>query len=433
MLEISKVYKNSIANEIGLKKGDVITEFNGFKAEDVLDYLYYDALTYFTLTVVCDGEEIEFEIEKEEDESLGVEFVSDNLEIKNCRNKCVFCFVDQMPKGLRDSLYVKDDDYRQSFLRGNYVTLTNVSDSDIDRIIRLNLSPLYVSVQATDSEIRKKLLGNRFAGDVLEKLKKLTQNGIKIHTQVVLVPSLNDKKVLENTCHDLVCLGENILSIAVVPCGITKFRENLYPIDDITKDYAISVINQIRYLNNLLRTNIISGADEFYFRANLPVESEGYYGDYAQLENGVGVTAKFLSEIKESVKNKKHAKKYLVISGTSASSFIKGQVEYISTFVSGLKAEVLAVENVFFGSTVNCTGLLVGKDILNAIKSVSNFDYDGVILPDVCLKREETVFLDGVTLEDIKNVIKRKIIITDGSGQSFVDALSGGKRVRVIK
>ncbi|MBE5744148.1 MAG: DUF512 domain-containing protein [Clostridiales bacterium] len=432
MLEISKVYKNSIAFELGLKKGDKITEFNGFKAEDVLDYLYYDSLSFFTVTADCDGEEIEFEIEKDEDESLGVEFLSDNLEIKKCRNKCVFCFVDQMPKGLRESLYIKDDDYRQSFLRGNFVTLTNVSDSDIDRIIRLNLSPLYVSVQATDKEIREKLLGNRFAGDILDKLKKLTENGIKIHTQVVLVPSLNDGAVLENTCHDLVCLGSNILSIAVVPCGITKFREGLFKIEDIDKDYATSVINQLRYLNNLLKTDIISGADEFYFRAGIPVESEDFYRDFPQIENGVGVTAKFLSEIKESVKNKKHDKKYLVIVGTSASEFIKGQVEYISTFVKGLKAGVLTVENEFFGNTVNCTGLLVGKDILNALKSTRNFDYDGVILPDVCLKREETVFLDGVTLEDVKKEINCKIIITDGSGQSFFDSLSGGKRVRII-
>lgn len=433
MLEISKVYKNSIANELGLKKGDKIAEFNGFKVEDVLDYLYYDSQTYFTLTAVCDEEEIEFEIEKEEDESLGVEFKSDNLEIKKCRNKCVFCFVDQMPKGLRESLYIKDDDYRQSFLRGNFVTLTNVNDSEIDRIIRLNLSPLYVSVQATDKETREKLLGNRFAGDILKKLKKLTSSGIKIHTQVVLVPSLNDGDILETTCHDLVCLGSNVLSIAVVPCGITKFREGLYKIDDINKGYATCVINQIRRLNALLQTNIISGADEFYFRAGIPVESESFYGDYAQIENGVGVTAKFLSEIKESVNKVNHDKKYIVISGTSASSFIKEQIDYISGFVNGLKADVLSVENEFFGHTVNCTGLLVGKDVLNAIKRLDNFDYDGVILPDVCLRREETVFLDGITLEEIKNAINCKIIITDGSGQSFFDSLSGGKRVRVIK
>ncbi len=433
MLEISNVYKNSIADELGLKKGDKIVEFNGFKAQDVLDYLYYDSQSFFTVTVFSQGEEIEFEIEKDEDESLGVEFISDNLEIKKCRNKCVFCFVDQMPKGLRDSLYIKDDDYRQSFLRGNFVTLTNVSDGDIDRIIRLNLSPLYVSVQATDSEIRTKLLGNRFAGDIIEKLKKLTENGIKIHTQVVLVPSLNDEKILETTCHDLICLGENVLSIAVVPCGITKYREGLYKIDDIDKSYAKSVINQIRYLNLLFKTNKICGADEFYFRAGLPVESEEFYGDYAQIENGVGVTAKFMSELKESVKKVKHPKKYLVICGMSASEFIKEQVKHLSTFISGLKVDVLAVENDFFGSTVNCTGLLVGKDILRAIKSVTSFDYDGIVLPDVCLKREETVFLDGVTLEDIRSSISCKIIITDGSGQSFFDAFSGGKRVRIIK
>jgi putative radical SAM enzyme (TIGR03279 family) len=182
MLKISKVIKNQIGSEIGLKKGDEILAFNGFLAEDILDYFYYDGQEFFTLTANTRDGEVDFEIEKDFDESLGLEFLSDGLEIKNCRNSCIFCFVDQMPKGMRPSLYVKDDDYRQSFLRGNFVTLTNVTDREIDRIIRLQLSPIYVSVQVTDSEIRKKMLGNRFAGDILEKLKKLTENGILVHT-----------------------------------------------------------------------------------------------------------------------------------------------------------------------------------------------------------------------------------------------------------
>ena len=425
MLKISKVYKNQIADELGLKIGDEVLSFDGFIVEDVLDYLYYDSLTYFTLTVKSQGEEIDFEIEKDEDESLGLEFESDNLEIKNCRNKCVFCFVDQMPKGMRPSLYLKDDDYRQSFLRGNFVTLTNVSDKEIDRIIRLNLSPLYVSVHATDCEVRKKLLGNRFAGEILEKLKKLTANGIKVHTQIVLVPSLNDGAVLDKTCHDLVALGENILSIAVVPCGITKFREGLYKIDDVDAGYSKCLIEQINFLNSLLKTNIITPADEFYFKAKLPLPSEDFYSDYPQIENGVGVTAKFLAEIKSSVKKAKNDKNYLVISGTSASGFIAEQVEYVKSYVKGLRATVLSVENEFFGNTVNCTGLLVGKDILNAVLKVDYKSYDKIILPNVCLKREEEVFLDGVTLSDITLKTGLEITVTDGTGESFVNALSG--------
>jgi putative radical SAM enzyme (TIGR03279 family) len=431
MLKISKVIKNQIGSEIGLKKGDEILAFNGFLAEDILDYFYYDGQEFFTLTANTRDGEVDFEIEKDFDESLGLEFLSDGLEIKNCRNSCIFCFVDQMPKGMRPSLYVKDDDYRQSFLRGNFVTLTNVTDREIDRIIRLQLSPIYVSVQVTDSEIRKKMLGNRFAGDILEKLKKLTENGILVHTQVVLVPSVNDGAVLDNTCHDLVALGDNICSIAIVPCGITKFRENLYKIEDISSGYARCVIEQVKNLSSLLKTDKITLADEFYLRAKLPLPSEDSYNGYPQIENGVGLTTKFLSELKCSVKKSDKKGKYLVVTGISASSIIAEQIEFLKGYISGLDGKVLPVENEFFGSTVNCTGLLVGKDVLNAVKKESGYEY--LVLPSVCLKQGENVFLDGVTLKEIAKETGLKIIITDGTGESFFHAFSGGSNVRIIK
>ncbi len=422
MLKISKIIKNNIAHELGLKKGDEIVAFDGFSCKDVLDYLYYDSQNYFTLTVNRSGEELEFEIEKDEDESLGVVFENDNLEVLSCRNKCLFCFVDQMPKGMRPSLYLKDDDYRQSFLRGNFVTLTNVTNEEIDRIIRLNLSPLYVSVHVTDAEKRKALLGNRFAGDILDKLKKLCDGGIKVHTQIVLVPSVNDGAVLDNTCHDLLALGENVLSIAVVPCGITKYREGLFKIEDVDAGYSRCVIEQVNRLNSLFSRKIISLADEFYFKAKLPLPPSETYGDYPQIENGVGVTAKFLSEIRSSVKKVKSSGKFVVVSGTSAHGFISEQVDFIKSYIFGIEVKVLAVENEFFGQTVNCTGLLVGRDIINALKSVSGFDY--LVLPDVCLRREESVFLDGVTLAEVERATGLKVIVTDGTGESFVNAFA---------
>lgn len=433
MLTISKVYKNGVAYELGIKKGDIILAFDGFDVVDILDYVYYDSQTEFTITVKTKQEIIDFDIEKDEFESLGLEFVSDNLEIKKCYNNCVFCFVDQMPPNMRETLYVKDDDYRQSFLIGNFVTLTNVSDSDIDRIIRLKLSPIYVSVQATDSEVRKKLLNNRFAGDIMAKLKKLTEGGIKVHTQVVLVPKLNDGAVLDKTCSDLYNLGENILSIAVVPCGITKYREGLYPISDINKGYATCVISQIKALNAKFKKNLVIAGDEFYFRSGLPLESEEYYGDFAQIENGVGLTTKFEMELNSALKKKTHNGKYLIISGTSAGEYVKERANLVNSYVKGATYEVLAVENEFFGKTVNCTGLLVGKDILSTIKTKNLLGVDGVIIPSVCLKRDEDVFLDGITVKELSSQISTKIIITDGSGQSFFDALSGGKNVRIIK
>lgn len=432
MLKISKVDKNSIGEEIGLEIGDSIEKFDGFDVVDILDYTYYDYKEFFNMTIFTkDGKRVLVEIEKDEDETLGLSFENDNLGLKTCRNNCVFCFVSQMPKGLRESLYVKDDDYRQSFLSGNFITLTNVTEGELDRIIRLNLSPLYVSVQATDSLVRQKMLSNRFAGDILKKLEKLTSNGIKVHTQIVLVPSLNDGAILDKSLNDLYKLRPNLQSVAVVPCGITKFREGLYHIDDIVKGYATCVINQVKSFNESVKENFAVLGDEFYFKAQLPVESDECYGDYSQIGNGVGMTRKFDSELNKILKNKKSSGKYLVITGKSAVGFIKDCALKVEKHVDGVEIKVLDVENDFFGSTVNCTGLLTGIDIINAVKNESGYDY--LVLPDVCLKQDEDVFLDGVTIHKLYNEIKKPIIITDGSAKSFFDAFTAGDRIRIIK
>lgn len=433
MLIIDKIEKNGIAKEYGFEKGDGILAFNGNECVDILDYLYYDSESVFSVSVLSKtGEKVEVQIEKEYDESLGLKFVSDNLDIKTCRNKCVFCFVDQMPPNMRKSLYVKDDDYRQSFLCGNFVTLTNVDDKDMERILRLNLSPLYVSVQAVDKKVREKLLNNRFAGDILDKLKTLTGGGIKVDTQIVLVPKLNDGAVLENSLSELYKLRPNLNSVAIVPCGITKFRNGLYPIEDITPGYAKCVIEEVRAFNRKVGENFAILGDEFYFKANIPLEEKDFYGDFSQIGNGVGTTAKFESEVLESIKPKKHKGKFLIISGTSAGEFIKNLSEKVAKSVQGIVVKTVAVKNEFFGETVNCTGLLTGGDIYNAIKNeIENYDF--VVLPDVCLKQDEDIFLDDMTVKELRAKINKKIIITDGSGQSFFDALSGGKKVRIIK
>lgn len=432
MLKISKVDKNSIGEEIGLEVGDCIEKFDGFEVVDILDYTFYDYKEFFNMTIFTkNGERVLVEIEKEEDETLGLSFEDDNLGLKTCRNNCLFCFVSQMPKGLRESLYVKDDDYRQSFLCGNFITLTNVSDKDLDRIIRLNLSPIYVSVQATDSMVRQKMLSNRFAGDILEKLEKLTNNGIKVHTQIVLVPSLNDGVILDKSLSDLYHLRPNLQSVAVVPCGITKFREGLYPINDIDKGYARCVISQVKNFNLTVGENFAVLGDEFYFKAQLPVEEANYYGDYSQIGNGVGMTRKFEDELKGVLENKKSKGNFLVITGKSASGFIGDCAKRVKECVDGISIKVLAVENEFFGNTVNCTGLLTGGDIINAVKNESGYDY--LVLPDVCLKQDEDVFLDDVNISEFKKQIKSPIIITNGSAKSFFDAFTNGEDIRIIK
>lgn len=432
MLKILKVDKNGIGKELGFEKGDAILEFDGFEAVDVLDYTFYDYKEFFTITVLTkDGKQVKVEVEKDEDETLGLTFENDNLDLKTCYNNCIFCFVDQMPKGMRESLYVKDDDYRQSFLCGNFITLTNVSDKDIERIIRLNLSPLYISVQVIDGEVRKKMLGNRFAGNILEQLKKLTSNGIKIETQIVLVKNVNDGKYLEESIKELYKLRPNLQSVAIVPCGITKFRENLTEIQDISSEYAKCVIEQVRNLNCEFKENFAVLADEFYFKAKLPVEDYEFYGNFSQLGNGVGGTSKFLAEFNLLKLKSNNKGSYLLVTGESAKDFIKSCATKVTNENKDIKAEVLAVKNNFFGETVNCTGLLTATDIISAVKSY-NGNYDYLVLPDICLKQDEDLFLDDITLLEFKNKINKPIIVTDGSAESFVDALTNGKNVRIV-
>lgn len=430
MLEIKAVKNKKLNRKLGLKKGDKILKFGDYNAEDILDYLYYDEESHFTLTIDRNGNRFELTVNKGY-QSMGLEFVSENMEIKTCRNKCVFCFVDQMPKNMRQSLYVKDDDYRQSFMFNNYVTLTNVTDEDLDRIIRLKLTPLYVSVHAMGGETRKKLLNNRFADKIGYQLKKLTDGGIKIDTQIVVVPGLNDGSELDYSVRELFKMYPNITGVSVVPCGITKYREGLYDIKDISKDYAMCMIEWVHRINAEFNQNFVCLADEYYFKAGLPVESGEFYGDYSMVGNGVGTTAKFLEELDLAIMPRVHKGKYLLVCGTSASEFIKNQAERIKNVVNGIEYKVVAVKNDFFGETVNCTGLLTGGDIVKALKGDST-NYDAVIIPNVCLKRDEDVFLDDMTLEEFKNQLNTAIIVTDGSGESFFDALTGGECVRKI-
>ena len=424
MLKIKEVEKNSIGKELGLEKGDIVLAFDGHSAVDVLDYLYYDEKEVFTLTVrQTNGDESTCEIEKDEEESLGLTFESDNLDIRTCHNHCMFCFIDQMPPGMRQTLYVKDDDYRQSFLCGNFVTLTNLKEEDEERIARLKLSPLYVSVHTMNGELRKKMTGNRFADRIGVQLKTFADAGITMHTQVVLARGYNDGKELEFTARELFKLHPNVLTMAVVPVGMTKFREGLTEIQDIDEAYAKEVICLAKSLNEEFGCNFIQLADEFYFRAGLEVEPYEFYGSFPQIENGVGTTAKFLKEIEENIQNSKFNKKILLISGTSASDFIKKQAEKVQKAVKGLEVKVLSVKNDFFGETVNCTGLLTGQDILKAILSEGE-GYDIVVMPCHVLKEKSDLFLDGMTVKELSKKSGKKIRITNGTGESFVKALS---------
>jgi len=421
MLEVSFVDKNSVAEELNIKAGDILLEYNGQKFVDILDYYFLEGQESFTLKVKSKGVEQEYFIEKDYDETLGLSFKDDNLNLKICRNNCIFCFVAQMPRGLRKSLYVKDDDYRQSFLYGNFITLTNVTDEDLERIIRLNLSPLYISVQSMDMDLRQKLLNNKNAGKLRWQLQKLTSAGISINAQIVLCRGFNDGDSLFYSLNELYKFYPWVDNVAIVPCGMTKFRDNLTKIEPIDKPYAKDLINKIREFNKN-KDNFAVLSDEFYFIAEQEVEDYEYYKDFPQIENGVGLTAKFKQEVLDSLRKTANFSKVLVISGTGSAEFTSGLVKIVQGSVKGLQAQVLAVENKFFGSSVNCTGLLCGGDVITAVKN-SNIKYDYIVIPCTMLKNDEDVFLDGVTLFKMQKELG-KVVVTDGSGESFVYALS---------
>ena len=438
MLKITKVKRNSIAKELGLEVGDEIIAFDGYPCEDELDYLYYVETESFTMTVRDKrgaGEAV-VEIEKEEGEDLGLEFEK-NTKLRTCHNRCVFCFVDQMPKGLRESLYVKDDDYGMSFSCGNFVTLTNLTDEGLDRIIRLRLSPLYVSVHTMNPDLRVKLLRNRHAGKIVQQIDKLAKGGIELHCQAVLVPGENDGEELCYTARELFKYYPTVRDIACVPTGITKYRDGLYPIPDVDKAYSEKLLDTVDMLNKEFGVDFLLPADEYFIKAERPFKSTEFYGDFEQIENGIGMTTKFLQEadmafsslLDEGRYALKSPKRSVIISGVSAEKTLQTLADKCNRAVDGLHAEVLAVENEFFGKTVTCTGLLTGTDILRALQKFreSAGDFDEVLLAGNTMKEFEDVFLCGMTLDELKAQSGANIKINRDGGYGFIEMLTADK------
>ena len=439
MLKITKVKRNSIAEELGLERGDEIVAFDGYPCEDELDYLYYCETDGFSMTVrdKRGGGETTVEIEKDEGEDLGVEFEK-NTAIRTCHNRCVFCFVDQMPKGMRESLYVKDDDYNMSFSCGNFVTLTNLSDEGLERIIRLKLSPLYVSVHTMNPQLRVKLLRNRFAGKIVEQIDRLVKGGISLHCQAVLVPGENDGTELEYTARELFKYYPYVKDLACVPTGITKYRDGLYPISDVDGEYSAKLLDLVDKLNAEFKVNFLLPADEYFVKANRPLKDAEFYGDFEQIENGIGMTTKFLSEVNAGIawlisENDagryalKKKKRTLIISGVSAENINRQLGRRCEEVIEGLTTDVLAVENEFFGKTVTCTGLLTGQDIAAAVLAYKQAggEFDEILLPGNTMKEFEDVFLCGMTLKELKEKCGCSAIrVNNEGGYGFVELLA---------
>ena len=408
-----------------IKRGDVLLSFDGYPAVDEMDYLFADARSSFTMEIKRGEKILTVAVEKDEDDSLELELEADQT-IRTCHNHCIFCFVDQMPKGMRESLYVKDDDYTMSFACGNFVTLTNLTDADLDRVIRLKLSPLYVSVHTMTPELRCQLLRNRFAGNIVDQIDKLAKAGIIMHTQAVIVPGMNDFEDLGKTARKLFSYYPAVRDLAVVPTGLTKYREGLTQIPDVDGAYSSRFLDYVDGLNEEFGVPFVLAADEYYVKAGREFKPASFYGEFEQIENGIGMTSKFLADFFSEVRSVilKKPKRTLCIAGTSAAGVVEPLLETANQRIAGLTASVLCVKNKFFGESVTCTGLLVGADIAEALAPYAE-KIDEVILPGNTMKEFEDVFLDGMTLKELKQKTKIKNIrVNRDGGAGFFTLLS---------
>ena len=407
-LEIESVSPGSIGEELGIKPGDIIMRINDNLALDIIDYRFLAADEEITILLrKPDGDHWLLEIEKDWDEDLGFSFKDGGLgRTKNCRNKCVFCFVDQMPLQMRKSLYVKDDDYRLSFFQGNFVTLTNTSDSDLERIAHRRLSPLYVSVHTTSPELRTKMMKNPSAGKIMDQLKFLASAGIEIHTQAVLCPGINDSKELDRTINDLTGLWHSVVSLAVVPVGLTGHRQTLFPLRGFTDSEAGKIVQKVQDWQDKCIDRygypLVFASDEFYLLASKPIPSAGRYGGFPQTENGVGLIRLFMDDWKE-IEPKlpaqiPNSRNLAMVTGKLAASVLKPIVERLNE-ITNLTVEMTAVENNFFGPSVTVAGLVTASDIVKQTNLQSNTE--AVIIPGVTIRSDKPVFLDGPSIDDL--------------------------------
>ncbi len=430
--KIKDVIPGSIAEEMEIEAGDVLISVNDQQIEDVFDYHYYMNEEYLTVLIrKADGEEWELEIEKEFEEDFGIVFENSLMdEYRSCRNKCIFCFIDQMPKGMRDTLYFKDDDSRLSFLQGNYITLTNMSDHDIERIIRYHLEPINISFQTMNPELRCKMLNNRFAGDALKKVERLAEAGIEMNGQIVLCKGVNDGKELEYSIEKLTEYLPYLRSVSVVPVGLTKFREGLYPLEPFDADSAAGVIDLIEQWQKKLfekhELHFIHASDEWYILAGREFPEEDRYDGYLQLENGVGMMRLLYEETKEalaSINDHSKERTVTVATGRLPAPFISVLCNMITERFPGVHVQVVPIRNDFFGESITVSGLLTGQDLISQLKTITLGDE--LLLPCNLLRSGERVFLDDVTVEELEKALQIKVRIVKSSGHDLVSAVLG--------
>lgn len=427
---IKSIEPGSIAEELGIEKGDILLSINDQEVEDVFDYHFYVNDEQLVLTIEKpDGEEWELEIEKDYEEDLGIEFEQGLMdEYRSCRNKCIFCFIDQMPKGMRDTLYFKDDDSRLSFLQGNYVTLTNMSDHDIDRIIRYHLEPINISFHTTNPELRCQMLHNRFAGEALKKVDRLYEAGIEMNGQIVLCRGINDGEELERTIRDLSGYLPCLQSVSVVPVGLTKYRDGLYPLEPFTPEDARKVLAVVRRWQDELYekwgSHFIHAGDEWYLLAGEEMPPQERYDGYLQLENGVGMMRLLENEFQEAfdgLPGDDLSREVSVATGKLAYPLICSMAEKLKSRYPGTVIHTYQIENRYFGERITVAGLITGQDLKEQLagKDLGK----ALLLACNMFRNQEEVFLDDVTLTELKDALQSEIDIVKSSGQDFIDAV----------
>ncbi len=429
---IKDVLPGSIAEELEISAGDKLLAINDQEIEDVFDYHFFANEEYLTVLIEKpDGEQWELEIEKEYEEDLGIEFEQGLMdEYRSCRNKCIFCFIDQMPKDMRETLYFKDDDSRLSFLQGNYVTLTNMSDHDIDRIVRYHLEPINVSFQTTNPELRCKMLHNRFAGEALKKVDRLYEGGITMNGQIVLCKGINDGEELERSIRDLMKYAPQLQSVSVVPVGLSKYRDGLYPLLPFTKEDAKEVLHIIHKWQKKayeeFGIHFIHGGDEWYILAEEELPKEERYDGYLQLENGVGMLRLLMNEFEEGyerLNGDERDREVSIATGFLAYPYIQRMADRIMEKYPKSKLHVYGIRNDFFGELITVSGLITGQDLIGQLKGKALGEK--LLLPCNMLRIEEQDFLDDVTLQDVKDALQVPVDIVKSSGQDFIDAVLG--------
>lgn len=436
---IKEIEPGSIAEELELEPGDTVLAVNGQEIEDVFDYHYLINDEYITVLVrKMDGDEWELEIEKEFEDDLGITFESTLMdEYRSCRNHCIFCFIDQMPKGMRDTLYFKDDDSRLSFLQGNYVTLTNMSDHDIDRIIRYHLEPINISFHTVNPTLRCEMLRNRFAGDVFPKIDRLAKAGVEMNGQIVLCRGINDGDELESSIRELTRYLPYLRSVSVVPVGLTKFRDGLYPLEAYTPEDAQAVIDCIESWQEKIYAeyglHFIHASDEWYILAGRPFPEAERYDGYLQLENGVGMMRLLFEETREALDElmaenvasgtKENMREISIATGRLAGPYLRILCDRICGLFPHILCHVYEIRNDFFGEGITVAGLLTGTDLEAQLKGETLGAE--LLLPCSMLRSGERVFLDDVRVEELENTLQTRIRIVESGGRDFVMAVTG--------